>query len=282
MREPDARTSSEPTVQGKVTPMADLNIWFNNGAAYEDAMGQWSRLVGEIFLTWLAPERGLRWIDVGCGNGAFTALLMQHCAPAEAYGIDLSEAQIAFARSRPDAAGAIFQLGDAMALPFGDGRFDAASMALAISFLPDPARGIAEMARVVRPGGNVATYMWDGTNGGSPFHPIQTEMREHGIALPTPPSADASRMDALRALWTDARFEAVETREVTVQRTFPDFETFWSVSTRMGRIQPALAALSPDDITRLKERVRMRIPADAEGRITYAARANAIKGRVPG
>ncbi len=34
-------------------------------------MGAWSRLAGEIFLDWLAPRSGLRWIDIGCGNGAF-------------------------------------------------------------------------------------------------------------------------------------------------------------------------------------------------------------------
>jgi SAM-dependent methyltransferase len=262
--------------------MPDAKTWFNNGAVYEETMGRWSRLAGEIFLTWLAPAPGLRWIDVGCGNGAFTALLMQHCAPVETCGIDPSEAQIAFARSRPDAAGAAFQTGDAMALPFPDSRFDAAAMALAISFLADPARSVAEMARVVRRGGAVATYMWDGTNGGSPFHPIQAEIREQGIPAPTPPSANASRMEALRALWTGTGLEAVDTKEITVRRTFADFDTFWSVSTQMGNIQPVLAAMAPDGLASLKERVRMRVPADAEGRITYAARANAIKGRVPG
>jgi SAM-dependent methyltransferase len=262
--------------------MADAKTWFNNGAAYEEAMGRWSRPVGEIFLAWLAPEPGLRWIDVGCGNGAFTALLMQRCAPAEAYGIDPSEAQIDFASGRPDAAGAVFQLGDAMALPFTDNRFDAASMALAISFVPDPARGVAEMARVVRPGGILATYMWDGTRGGSPFYPIQAEIREQGIALPTPPSAEASRMESFHALWTGAGLEAVDAQEIAVQRTFADFDAFWSVSTQMGNLQPVLAAMTPDDTARLKERVRLRMPADAGGGIALAARANAIKGRVPG
>jgi SAM-dependent methyltransferase len=169
-----------------------------------------------------------------------------------------------------------------MALPFADDRFDAASMALAISFVPDPARAIAEMARVVRPGGTVATYMWDGTRGGSPFHPIHAEMRDQGISLPTPPSADASRMEALHTLWSGAGLEAIDTKEITVQRTFADFDAFWSVSTQMGNIRPVLAAMTPEDIGRLQQRVRMRLPADAEGRIAYAARANAIKGRVPG
>ena len=81
--------------------MAEQKIRFDDGAAYEQAMGMWSRLAGEIFLDWLAPPLGLRWIDVGCGNGAFTELLVERCAPVEVQGIDPSEGQLAFARTRP-------------------------------------------------------------------------------------------------------------------------------------------------------------------------------------
>ena len=74
-------------------------IRFDDGAAYERMMGVWSRLVGQAFLDWLSPDVGQRWIDVGCGNGAFTEQLMLRCAPAEMQGIDPSEGQLAFARS---------------------------------------------------------------------------------------------------------------------------------------------------------------------------------------
>jgi ubiquinone/menaquinone biosynthesis C-methylase UbiE len=81
--------------------MAEPQIRFNDGAAYERMMGVWSRLAGEIFLDWLAPRPGLRWIDVGCGNGAFTELIVERCAPAEVQGIDPSDGQLAYARARP-------------------------------------------------------------------------------------------------------------------------------------------------------------------------------------
>ena len=80
--------------------MAEPQIRFDDGAGYERMMGKWSRLAGEVFLDWLQPPSGLRWIDVGCGNGAFTELLAERCAPAEIQGVDPSEAQLAFARSR--------------------------------------------------------------------------------------------------------------------------------------------------------------------------------------
>src|SRR5215470_15101933 len=124
-------------------------------------MGTWSRAAGEIFLDWLAPSQGLRWIDVGCGSGAFTELLVERCAPAEVEGIDPSEAQLSFARARPAAQIARFRQADALALPFPGARFDVAVMALVIFFVPDPSAGVSEMARVVCPGGTVATYVWD-------------------------------------------------------------------------------------------------------------------------
>ena len=133
-------------------------IRFDDGAAYERYMGVWSQRAGEGFLRWLAPGAGLRWLDVGCGNGAFTELLAAQCAPAAIEGIDPAEAQIAYARSRPVGRLARFSRGDAMALPFGAASFDVAVMPLVIFFVPEPARGVAEMARVVRPGGLVAAY----------------------------------------------------------------------------------------------------------------------------
>src|SRR6478736_2407631 len=210
--------------------MAEQQIRFDDGAAYERMMGKWSRLAGEIFLDWLAPPTGLRWIDVGCGNGAFTELLVERCAPIEVQGIDPSEAQLAFARGRPAARVAEFRNGSAMELPFADGSFDAAVMALVIFFVPDPSRGVAEMARVVRPGGTIAAYAWDILGGGFTMEPLRIELRAMGIKPLDPPSVEASRIEAMRDLWPGAGLEAVETRQITVQRTFADFEEFWAIT----------------------------------------------------
>ena len=78
--------------------MTQQPIRFDDGAAYDRGMGVWSQLAGHVFVDWLAPSSGLRWIDIGCGSGAFTELLAQRYAPAEIHGIDPSEAQFAFAR----------------------------------------------------------------------------------------------------------------------------------------------------------------------------------------
>ena len=256
-------------------------IHFKDGAAYEGYMGAWSRLAGETFLDWLAPEPGLRWLDVGCGNGVFTEMLVERCAPTSVRGVDPSEAQLAYARTRPAARLAKFRQGDAMALPFPDDTFNAAVMPLVIFFVPDPAVGVAEMARVVCPGGMVTAYAWDMEGGGFPYQVLHDEMRGLGVAVPTPPSPEASRVDALRDLWAGAGLDAVETREITVRRTFADFDDYWATVFGGPSVGPQLAAMASESLALLKVRMRACLPADAAGRITYSARANAVKGRVP-
>jgi SAM-dependent methyltransferase len=256
-------------------------IKFEDGAGYERMMGVWSRLAGEVFLDWLAPPRHLRWVDVGCGNGAFTELLVDRCAPVEVQGIDPSEGQLSFARTRPAARLAQFTQADAMALPFDADRFDAAAMALVIFFVPDPAQGVAEMVRVTRAGGVVGAYAWDILGGGFPLAALGREMRAMGVPPSLPPSVEAAGLDNLRALWTGAGLESVETRTITVERTFANFEEVWTTSLLGATIGAKVKAMPPADAAQLKERLRAQLPADTSGRITYSARANAVKGRVP-
>jgi SAM-dependent methyltransferase len=261
--------------------MVEQQIRYEDGAAYERYMGSWSRLVGEIFLDWLAPREGLQWIDIGCGGGVFTELIVERCAPAEVQGIDPSEAQLAFARARAGARVAAFRQGDATAIPFGDDTFDAAVMGLVIFFIPDPAKGVAEMVRVVCPHGIVATYAWDMLGGGFPLEPIREEMRKMGFTPPMPPSADASRIEALRVLWGSAGLDAVETREISVQRTFAAFDDYWTTSLLAASVRPVIATMTSDEVALLRSRVEARLPADSAGRVRCSARANAVKGRVP-
>ena len=261
--------------------MTEQKIRFDDGAAYERMMGTWSRLAGDVFLDWLAPPAGLRWIDVGCGNGAFTERIVERCAPAEVHGIDPSAGQLAFARTRPASRLAVFGEGDAMALPFPADRFDAAVMGLVIFFVPEPKKGVAEMARVVRPGGIVATYAWDLPGGGFPLEPVLIELRAMGIQPTLPPSPEASRMDVLRALWTDAGLAGIATRQITVQRMFKNFADFWATLLLSPSNGPTINAMSARDRDNLKDRTRERLPADADGHIICGARANAIKGRRP-
>jgi SAM-dependent methyltransferase len=256
-------------------------IRFDNGAAYERYMGKWSQLVGEEFLAWLAPAPGLRWLDVGCGNGAFTELFASRYAPASVAGIDPSEPVLEYARNRPALRGGTFLKADAMALPFPGQSFDIAVMPLVIFFVPQPAKGVAEMARVTVPGGMVTAYGWDMVGGGFPYSPVRDELMDMGFATPEPPSRDASRPEVMQGLWQDAGLVDIQSRTITVRRTFADFEDYWTTVLGGPSTSASLREMQPAAITELQARLRRRLPADADGRITYSSVANAIKGHVP-
>ena len=100
------------------------------------------------------------------------------------------------------------------------------------------------------------------------------------MTVPEPPGPDASRLDAMEELWADAGLAEVETREITVQRTFADFDDYWTTVFLGPSVGPRLRAMAPEVLAHLKAVMHARLPADANGRITYAARANAVKGRV--
>lgn len=255
---------------------------FTDGAAYERMMGRWSRMVGETFLDWLDVPPGLRWLDVGCGNGAFTELLIERRAPAAAVAVDPSNEQLDYARTRPGARLAQFHHGDAQALGFGDRAFDVAAMALVISFLSDPAKAIAEMARVVRPGGIVATYMWDFDVGGAPVHPVYEALKSLGVPTPHPPNTAAARRDDMHDFFARAGLEQIETRVIRIPTVFADFDDFWDSSTvPVGPQGKHIAAMSPAAREELRARLRERVTATPDGRIVYDSVANAAKGRVP-
>lgn len=262
--------------------MTSQPVRFPDGARYDNSMGVWSGLAGDIFLDWLKPEAGLRWLDVGCGGGAFTELIAERCAPAGITGIDPSAAQLAFARSRAPLGNALFEVGDAMSLPFPDHCFDAAVMALVIFFVPDPARAVSEMVRIVRPGGIVASYAWNQLAGGSPASPIRATLNAMGVVPLQPPSMAASGMDALRDLWSCSGLRSIVTHEIVVSRTFASFDAFWDIMTKVDVVLPTIQALTPPQIDELKRRLSERLRADSAGRITYAARTNAITGRFAG
>lgn len=261
--------------------MAEPQIRFQDGAGYERMMGVWSRLAGAAFLDWLEPRKSLRWLDVGCGNGAFTELLVSRCAPSSVTGVDPSDAQLEFARARAGTRSVEYLKGDAMALPLADGSADAAVMALVLFFVPQPARGVAEMVRAVAPGGIVSAYAWDILGGGFPLAALQAEMRALDIPVLYPPSVEAAGTDHMTRLWTGAGLHDVQTTRITVERTFDNFADVWETS-MLGSSVGATVRAQPAQVQhRLKERLRERLAPVADQPITLSARANAVRGTVP-
>lgn len=152
-------------------------------------------------------------------------------------------------------------------------------MALVISFVPDPAKAVAEMARVVRPGGMVAAYMWD-TSNSSPHGPLYATMNALGFPIASR-SNNASELSNMRALWAQAGMLSIETSMIEIPVTFSDFDDFWdSNSPPAGPAGKAIEKLSALDRERVRSHLRAQLPRDGAGRITYQARANAVKGSI--
>ena len=263
--------------------MAEAEIRFSDGAAYERFMGRWSRAVGIDVLDWVAPPQAARWLDVGCGTGAFTELVLRRCTPASIVAVDPSPDQIGYVRQQPIAARADFRVADAQALPFPDAAFDVVASALVINFIPDRRKGIGEMRRVGRPGAILAGYVWDFANGRGTAWPLIAGMTDIGMEVPRVPGTEDSTLEALGALAAGAGLTEVATRAFDASMTYPDFDDYWRSQTPsfspMGR---AIAALPDPRRAQLRDAIRAILPASADGRVSYRARANAVKARVPG
>ena len=261
--------------------MADAKVSFDDGAVYERFMGRWSRAVGSIFLDWVAPQHAARWLDVGCGTGVFTRLVLDQCAPASVVSVDPAPAQLEHARKQRSGERVEFRLADAQSLPFPDDAFDVVASALVINFIADRPRALAEMYRVCRSGGVVAGYVWDLASGRNSMWPLMNGMRRIGLAPPAVPGTEDTSLEALASLFKKAGYDDIAVRSIDVELAFPSFEDFWLSQvpsfTPHGKV---VQALSEADRARLMEEVRIVLPVTPGGTISYSARANAIKARV--
>jgi ubiquinone/menaquinone biosynthesis C-methylase UbiE len=256
---------------------------FDDSAGYERLMGRWSRAIGAVFLEWVAPRSAAHWLEVGCGTGIFTALVLDTCTPATLIAVDPSQPQIDHACRQPMALRASFRVADGEALPFPDATFDVVASALVINFIPDRPRALAEMRRVARAGGTVAAYVWDFTMESSPSGPLRRGMRQFGIDVPALPGASDSTIAALASLFERAGFEAIATRSIDATLAYTDFDDFWQAQTpTYSPTTKIIAAMSNGEGTRLMAAVRAGLPVRTDGSIAYSVRANAIKARVPG
>ena len=136
---------------------------FEVAEAYERQRGRSSKLLAPLFVDFVGVRGEV--LDVGCGTGALTFAIAKHTSVSKIIGIDLSDAFLAYARSKTDDSRIRFEQGDAQKLSFGDASFDCCLALLVMSFIPDASKVAAEMRRVTRPRGVVSTAMWDTTGG---------------------------------------------------------------------------------------------------------------------
>ena len=260
---------------------ARQEVWVD-GAAYEPYVGRWSRLVAREFIAWLAAPPGRRWLDVGCGTGALSQTILATADPIAVKGVDQSPAYVAYTREHVIDERARFEVADAYALPYDTGVYDAVVSGLVLNFIADSGRAVAEMARVTRPGGAVAAYVWD--------YAGEMQLMRHfwdaAVALnPQARELDEGRRfplcqpGALERLFREAGLEAVATRAIDVPTIFRDFDDYWSPFLGGQGPAPGYAmSLTEERRAELRERIRAGLPIAADGSIQLIARAWAVRG----
>lgn len=259
--------------------MREINIAFDDADAYEAYMGRWSRAIGEQFLTWLAPPSDARWLDIGCGTGAFIDLIGRHCAPKTISGIDPSAAQIDYARSKFPQAD--LRVGDAMALPFEDGAFGVVASALVLHFIPDRAKAFAEMKRVARKGGLISGYTWERTATAdfAPYAPMLRGIEAIGAEALRSPTVPEANLDGLQTSLRAAGFADITVTRIETSQSFRDFDAYWQNQTlTIGPPGKSVAKLSDAQREKLRATLRASLPAQ-DGSISYPARAVAFKAK---
>jgi SAM-dependent methyltransferase len=255
---------------------------WSSGAAYEPYVGRWSRLVAHEFFAWLTVSPHQRWLDVGCGTGALTQTLLRVAEPSAVTGIDPSEAFLAYAHAAIPDARAHFTIGDAQALPMESGTVDAVVSGLMLNFVPDPARAVAEMVRVTRPGGTVAAYVWDYAGQMQLmryFWDAAVALNPAALAVDEGHRFPLCQPEPLEHQFADAGLQVVETRAIDVPTVFRGFNDYWSPFLSGQAPAPSYAmSLDEEQRAALRERIRAALPVAADGSISLIARAWAVRG----
>lgn len=260
---------------------------FADGGAYEKFMGKRSRITGRLFVDWLKLPDGLRWLDVGCGTGAFSTVILDECAPAAVVGIDPSEAQVNHAQNAIGDDRASFRVGDALSLPLDDDAFDAAVSSYVLNFVPDKQKKMDEMARVVGPGGTVAVSVLDHAGGNDPARHFWQRVQERDVEFSRAEFSkrgwDITRPETLSAFFETAGLDDIATHAIDFEDSYEDFSDYWSSMTGLptSSLAQFAAQLDNGERDRFKQQVEDILPKERGGRIRYTSRAWAVRGLVP-
>ena len=237
--------------------------------AYDNFMGRFSVRLGPVFADFAGIETGQRILDVGAGTGALTSELVGRGADVAA--LDPSPPFVAALRRR--LPGVDVQEGPAEELPWPDASFDAALAQLVLTFMRDAPAGIAEMQRVVRPGGVVAACMWD-REGMDMLAAINRTMQALDPSRPTAEQLTNFRTrEEIEALFG----QSVEIELLEVEAGYSGFAELWdSVLDGAGPSGVWAASLDDEQRERAREDLRRQV-GDPDGAFSLVGRAWAAK-----
>jgi SAM-dependent methyltransferase len=257
-----------------------------NAAEYDRSMGRWSRRMAPGLIAYADLGGAHEVLDVGCGTGSMLFTLTQNPALSRIAGIDAAEVYVAASQASNTDPRVDIQHGDAAAMPYAANSFDAALCQLVLQFVPQPEKALAEMARVVRPGGVVAAAVWN-SYGGMPHQRMFWD-----IAAQTDPNAvrerntnffrPMTRRGDLGAAMRSVGLHEVTESSVTIWMHFADFADYWGpIEGGEGTLGKYVTALAPDHLVRLRESLRDSYCSGLpDGERNFACTAQVARGVV--
>ena len=251
------------------------------GNAYDRFMGRYSRELAPRFIEFAGVEPGMRVLDVGSGPGALTEPLAELTGAESVAAADPSESFVAAVSER--APGVDVRQAPAEQLPFDDDSFDAALSQLVVNFMRDADAGVAQMSRVVRPGGVVAACTWSYARDMEMLQRFWAAARKLDSGAPDEGSTMKYRSaEELEELWRRVGLADVETDHLRVESTYSDFDELWEPFTYgVGPAGAYLAKLDQKQQEALRANLFTGLGEPAGG-FTLGATACAVRGAVPG
>jgi SAM-dependent methyltransferase len=254
-----------------------ITVFEVTAEAYGRFMGRYSERLAVGFADFARVRSPATALDVGCGTGALTAVLVERLGDAAVAAADPSPPFVAAARQRFPAVDV--HRAPAEELPFDDRAFDLVLAQLVVHFMTDPVRGLAEMARVAAPGGTVAACVWDYAGRRSPLDPFWAAARDVTPGVRDETRLPGAREGHLAELLAAAGLPDAESGELVVEVRHASFEDWWEPYTLgVGPAGAHVASLSPTDRERLRERCHELLP---EPPFTTRAVALAARAAVP-
>jgi SAM-dependent methyltransferase len=243
--------------------------------AYARFMGRFSEPLALEFADHVGVAGGQRALDVGCGPGALTAILVERLGADQVQAIDPSATFVAALHER--LPGVDVQTGTAEALPYGDDAFDLTLAQLVVHFMKDPVAGLREMTRVTRPGGVVAATVWDHARGNGPVTMFWSAVKTLDPVEEAESTLPGVREGHLAELFSSAGLSPQETT-LSVEPRFENFDDWWLPYTKgVGPAGEYVKKLDDAGRERLREAAAELLP---DGPFTLPATAWCVTARV--
>jgi SAM-dependent methyltransferase len=262
------------------------NFNARNAANYEQIMGRWSKRLARPFIEFSGVKDGERIVDVGCGTGSLTFALPQMANVKSIVGVDYSPVFVEQARALNADKRITIAQGDATDLKFPDATFDRAFAMLVLHFVREPERAIAEMKRVVRPGGVVSAAVWDGYGGLNSIRMVwETAALLDPQAVPGRNNASfrpMSRPGEMKQAFERQGLKDVTQSSITIRMDYDNFADYWTPHAEgEGSAGPYIVGLDPDRRARLEQALRSAYESgQPDGPRSFAAVAWVCRGVV--